>query len=47
MAMQIDILTPEKSLYSGKVIAVQFPGVEGSFQILIEYGLELFDQLIL
>ena len=38
MAMQIDILTPEKSLYSGKVIAVQFPGVEGSFQILTDHA---------
>jgi F-type H+-transporting ATPase subunit epsilon len=38
MAMQIDILTPEKSLYSGEVIAVQFPGVEGSFQILTDHA---------
>lgn len=38
MAMQIDILTPEKSLYSGEVIAVQFPGAEGSFQVLTDHA---------
>lgn len=32
--MQIDILTPERKIYSGDVYGVQLPGVEGSFEIL-------------
>ena len=32
--MQLDILTPEKAIYSGQVYGVQLPGVEGSFEIL-------------
>jgi F-type H+-transporting ATPase subunit epsilon len=32
--MQLDILTPEKTVYSGQASAVQFPGTEGSFQVL-------------
>ncbi len=32
--MQVDILTPEKKIFSGKVKAVQLPGVDGSFEIL-------------
>ena len=32
--MQLDIVTPEKSLYSGKVELVQLPGKDGSFEIL-------------
>ncbi len=32
--MTVDILTPEKKLYSGEATAVQLPGINGSFQIL-------------
>ncbi len=32
--MQLDILTPEKKLFSGDVYGVQLPGVQGSFEIL-------------
>jgi F-type H+-transporting ATPase subunit epsilon len=32
--MQLDILTPEKKIFSGKVYGVYLPGTEGSFEIL-------------
>jgi F-type H+-transporting ATPase subunit epsilon len=32
--MTIDIITPDKKLFSGEVSAVQFPGTNGSFGIL-------------
>lgn len=32
--MKLDILTPEKSLYSGEASLVQLPGVSGLFEIL-------------
>ncbi len=32
--MTLDILTPEKKLYSGEATLVQLPGVDGSFEIL-------------
>lgn len=32
--MQLDILTPEHKVYSGKVYGIQLPGIEGSFEIL-------------
>ncbi len=32
--MQLDILTPERKVYSGNVYGVQLPGIEGSFEIL-------------
>ena len=32
--MKLDILTPEKNLYSGEASLVQLPGVDGSFEIL-------------
>ncbi len=32
--MQLEILTPEHKVYSGKVHGIQLPGVEGSFEIL-------------
>jgi F-type H+-transporting ATPase subunit epsilon len=32
--MQLDILTPERKIYSGEVYGVQLPGVEGSFEVL-------------
>jgi F-type H+-transporting ATPase subunit epsilon len=32
--MTLDILTPEKKLYSGEANLVQLPGVDGSFELL-------------
>jgi F-type H+-transporting ATPase subunit epsilon len=32
--MQLEIITPDKQLYSGEVVSVTVPGKEGSFGIL-------------
>jgi F-type H+-transporting ATPase subunit epsilon len=32
--MTLEILTPEKKLYSGDVYGVQMPGISGSFEVL-------------
>ncbi|HAE14600.1 MAG TPA: ATP synthase F1 subunit epsilon [Chitinophagales bacterium] len=32
--MQVEILSPEKKVFSGEADAVQFPGTTGSFQVL-------------
>ncbi len=32
--MQLDILTPEKKIFSGKAQSVSLPGVQGRFQVL-------------
>jgi F-type H+-transporting ATPase subunit epsilon len=32
--MTVDILTPEKKLFSGEATAVQLPGINGLFQVL-------------
>jgi F-type H+-transporting ATPase subunit epsilon len=32
--MLLEILTPEKKLYTGEVYGIQLPGVDGSFEIL-------------
>ena len=32
--MILDILTPEKKVYSGEVSSVRFPGSKGSFEVL-------------
>lgn len=32
--MQLDILTPDKVLFSGEVTGVKFPGSKGSFEVL-------------
>jgi F-type H+-transporting ATPase subunit epsilon len=36
--MQLDILTPEKKIYSGEVYGVQLPGVTGLFEILEKHA---------
>lgn len=32
--MQVDILTPDQSLYTGEATVVTIPGINGSFQIM-------------
>ena len=32
--MHVDILTPEKNIYSGEAIGVKMPGIDGGFEIL-------------
>jgi len=32
--MQLNIITPEKSLFSGEVKLIRLPGAEGSFELL-------------
>jgi len=32
--MYLDIITPDKVLFSGEVSAVQLPGAQGSFEVL-------------
>ena len=32
--MTLEILTPEKKVFSGEVYGVQFPGISGSFEVL-------------
>lgn len=32
--MQLEIMTPESKIFSGEASAVQFPGLDGSFQVL-------------
>jgi F-type H+-transporting ATPase subunit epsilon len=36
--MNLEILTPEKKLYSGEVYGVQMPGVTGSFEVLEKHA---------
>ena len=32
--MLLEVLTPEKKLYTGEVYGVQLPGIDGSFEVL-------------
>jgi F-type H+-transporting ATPase subunit epsilon len=36
--MQIEILTPEKKLFSGNAYGIQLPGVGGSFEVLEKHA---------
>lgn len=36
--MQLDILTPEKKIYSGTVYGVQLPGISGLFEVLDKHA---------
>jgi F-type H+-transporting ATPase subunit epsilon len=36
--MNLEILTPEKKLYSGEVYGVQMPGISGSFEVLEKHA---------
>ncbi len=32
--MHLEILSPEKKIYSGEAVGVQMPGITGSFEVL-------------
>jgi F-type H+-transporting ATPase subunit epsilon len=36
--MTLEILTPEKKIYSGDVYGVQMPGISGSFEVLEKHA---------
>jgi len=36
--MNLEILTPEKSLFSGEVYGVQLPGISGLFEVLDKHA---------
>lgn len=36
--MTLEILTPEKKLYSGEVYGVQLPGINGLFEVLDKHA---------
>jgi len=36
--MHLDIITPEKKVYSGEVTSVSVPGMSGRFQILKDHA---------
>ena len=36
--MNLEILTPERKLYSGEVYGAQMPGVSGSFEVLDKHA---------
>ncbi len=42
--MKLEIITPEKTIYSGKVDLVQVPGKKGSFEVL-EYHAPIISTL--
>ena len=36
--MNLEILTPDRKLYSGEVYGVQMPGISGSFEVLEKHA---------
>ena len=40
--MQLDILTPDKKVFSGEVSAVSVPGAKGSFEVLNKLNKPLY-----
>lgn len=38
MALYLDVITPEKTLYSAPVMLVTVPGADGSFTILAQHA---------
>ena len=36
--MNLEILTPEKKIFSGEVYGVQLPGISGSFEVLEKHA---------
>jgi F-type H+-transporting ATPase subunit epsilon len=37
-SMTVDIITPDRKVYSGEATAVTFPGSEGQFQVLNDHA---------
>jgi F-type H+-transporting ATPase subunit epsilon len=35
---QLDVISPDRTLFSGAVQSVQLPGVEGSFEVLLDHA---------
>ncbi len=36
--MQLEIITPDKTVFTGEVNLVQLPGIDGSFEILKDHA---------
>ena len=36
--MHLEIITPEKKVFTGEVISATFPGTDGSFQVLNDHA---------
>jgi len=36
--MQVEIITPEKKIFTGEATAVQLPGLDGLFQVLNDHA---------
>ena len=36
--MELEILTPERKLFSGEVYGIQLPGITGSFEVLDKHA---------
>lgn len=36
--MTLEILTPEKKIYSGEVLGIQLPGIEGLFEVFDKHA---------
>ncbi|MFZ9661138.1 MAG: ATP synthase F1 subunit epsilon [Chitinophagaceae bacterium] len=36
--MDLEILTPERKLYTGQVYGIQLPGISGSFEVLEKHA---------
>jgi F-type H+-transporting ATPase subunit epsilon len=36
--MFIEIITPDKKLYSGEAVSARFPGTDGSFEVLNQHA---------
>ena len=36
--MQLDIITPDRKVFSGEATSVTFPGIEGQFQVLNDHA---------
>jgi len=36
--MQLEIITPDKTIFKGKVDSATFPGVKGAFQVLYNHA---------
>jgi len=41
--MQLEIFTPEKTIFQGEVVSATFPGSDGSFQVLNNHAAMVSD----